>query len=100
MSDHFDAEQFIRDRRAGVAQLTAAYGYNPAEALDSCGVGLVRRQPRDQPQSPARGQPLLRERSRIVAAHPGIVLPQPGRILPPPTRPAQLVQQDVVLTVQ
>ena len=41
MSDHFDAKQFVRDHRAGVAKLTAAYGYNPAQEIDSCGVGLV-----------------------------------------------------------
>src|SRR5258708_16110380 len=41
MSDHFDAEQYIRDHHDGVAKLTAAYGYNPAQEMDSCGVGLV-----------------------------------------------------------
>ena len=41
MSDHFDADQYIRDHRAGTARLTAAYGYNPAQEIDSCGVGLV-----------------------------------------------------------
>src|SRR5258708_16952964 len=41
MSDHFDLEQYIGDHRAGVAKLTAAYGYNPAQEIDSCGVGLV-----------------------------------------------------------
>ena len=41
MSDHFDAAQYIRDHRTGVARLTAAYGYNPAQEMDSCGVGLV-----------------------------------------------------------
>ena len=37
----FDARQFVRDYRSGVAELTGAYGYNPAQELDSCGVGLV-----------------------------------------------------------
>ncbi len=37
----FDAEQFVRDYKSGTEKLTAAYGYNPAEGLDSCGVGLV-----------------------------------------------------------
>ena len=37
----FDATQFVRDYRSGVAELTGAYGYNPAQELDSCGVGLV-----------------------------------------------------------
>ncbi len=37
----FDAEQFVRDYKSGTDKLTAAYGYNPAEGLDSCGVGLV-----------------------------------------------------------
>ena len=35
------AEDFVRDYRAGTARLTAAYGYNPAQEIDSCGVGLV-----------------------------------------------------------
>ena len=37
----FDAEQFVRQYETGTAKLTAAYGYNPAEEIDSCGVGLV-----------------------------------------------------------
>ena len=37
----FDAQQFIRDYKSGTARLTAAYGYNPAQEMDSCGVGLV-----------------------------------------------------------
>ena len=37
----FDAQQFIRDYKSGTAQLTNAYGYNPAQEMDSCGVGLV-----------------------------------------------------------
>ena len=41
MSDHFDADQYIRDYKSGTARLTAAYGYNPAQEIDSCGVGLV-----------------------------------------------------------
>src|SRR5882672_184718 len=41
MSDHFNAEQYIRGHHDGVAKLTAAYGYNPAQEIDSCGVGLV-----------------------------------------------------------
>src|SRR6185437_7764390 len=35
------ASDFVRQYIAGTAKLTVAYGYNPAEALDSCGVGLV-----------------------------------------------------------
>ena len=35
------ATDFVRDYIAGTARLTEAYGYNPAEALDSCGVGLI-----------------------------------------------------------
>ncbi len=35
------AQDFIRDYKAGTARLTAAYGYNPAREIDSCGVGLV-----------------------------------------------------------
>src|SRR5512137_768892 len=35
------AEDFVRHYRDGTARLTAAYGYNPAEEKDSCGVGLV-----------------------------------------------------------
>ncbi len=35
------AEEFVRHYREGTATLTAAYGYNPAEEKDSCGVGLV-----------------------------------------------------------
>jgi glutamate synthase (NADPH/NADH) large chain len=35
------ADDFVRDYQAGVAKLTAAYGYNPAQEMDSCGVGLV-----------------------------------------------------------
>src|SRR5260370_14850045 len=41
MSDHFNPEQYLRAHRAGVARLTTAYGYNPAQEIDSCGVGLV-----------------------------------------------------------
>ena len=41
MSDRFDADQFVRDYKSGTARLTAAYGYNPAQEMDSCGVGLV-----------------------------------------------------------
>ena len=37
----FDAKQFVRDYQNGTAKLTEAYGYNPAQELDSCGVGLV-----------------------------------------------------------
>ena len=37
----FDAEQFVRDYKSGTAKLTAAYGYNPAQEIDSCGVGLI-----------------------------------------------------------
>ena len=37
----FDAAQYIRDHQNGIARLTAAYGYNPAREIDSCGVGLV-----------------------------------------------------------
>lgn len=37
----FDAKQFVRDYRSETATLTDAYGYNPAQELDSCGVGLV-----------------------------------------------------------
>ena len=35
------AQDFVRQYVEGTAKLTAAYGYNPAEGLDSCGVGLV-----------------------------------------------------------
>ena len=35
------ANDFVRDYLAGVAELTRAYGYNPAKEQDSCGVGLV-----------------------------------------------------------
>ena len=35
------AQDFVRDYKAGVAKLTAAYGYNPTQEIDSCGVGLV-----------------------------------------------------------
>ena len=35
------AEEFVRHYIAGTAKLTAAYGYNPAQEMDSCGVGLV-----------------------------------------------------------
>ena len=35
------AQDFVRDYKAGTAKLTAAYGYNPAQEIDSCGVGLV-----------------------------------------------------------
>ena len=35
------AQDFVRDYKAGTARLTAAYGYNPAEEIDACGVGLV-----------------------------------------------------------
>ena len=37
----FDAEQYLRDHHDEVAALTEAYGYNPAQEIDSCGVGLV-----------------------------------------------------------
>ncbi|HEY6982778.1 glutamate synthase large subunit [Reyranella sp.] len=37
----FTARQFVRAYREGVARLTDAYGYNPAQEIDSCGVGLV-----------------------------------------------------------
>ena len=37
----FDAEQFVRDYKSGTAKLTAAYGYDPAQEIDACGVGLV-----------------------------------------------------------
>ena len=37
----FDAAQFVRDYQTGTAALTEAYGYNPAQEIDSCGVGLV-----------------------------------------------------------
>ncbi len=37
----FDAEAYIREYREGTATLTAAYGYNPAKEIDSCGVGLI-----------------------------------------------------------
>src|SRR5204862_7592395 len=35
------AEDFVRQYLAGTERLTEAYGYNPAEGSDSCGVGLV-----------------------------------------------------------
>ncbi|MGH8733416.1 MAG: hypothetical protein ACREVB_07020, partial [Burkholderiales bacterium] len=35
------AQDFIRDYKSGTARLTNAYGYNPAQEMDSCGVGLV-----------------------------------------------------------
>src|SRR5215831_8941330 len=35
------AEEFVRQYLEGTERLTAAYGYNPAEGSDSCGVGLV-----------------------------------------------------------
>src|ERR1044072_1223288 len=35
------AQDFIRDYKSGTAELTNAYGYNPAQERDSCGVGLV-----------------------------------------------------------
>src|SRR5260370_4721133 len=35
------AQDFVRQYLAGTAKLTAAYGYNPAQEMDSCGVGLV-----------------------------------------------------------
>ncbi len=41
MTTPFDAEAYIRDYREGTATLTAAYGYNPAKEIDSCGVGLI-----------------------------------------------------------
>jgi glutamate synthase (NADPH) large chain len=41
MTTPFDAEEFIRDYRAGEAELIRAYGYNPAQEVDSCGVGMV-----------------------------------------------------------
>ncbi len=37
----FDAKQFVRDYQDETAKLTDAYGYNPAQEIDSCGVGLV-----------------------------------------------------------
>ena len=40
-AQQFDAKQFVRDYKAGTATLTEAYGYNPAQETDSCGVGLV-----------------------------------------------------------
>jgi glutamate synthase (NADPH/NADH) large chain len=35
------AQEFVRQYIEGTERLTAAYGYNPAEEKDSCGVGLV-----------------------------------------------------------
>ena len=35
------ANEFVRQYIEGTAKLTEAYGYNPAEGSDSCGVGLV-----------------------------------------------------------
>src|SRR5947209_17562881 len=35
------ANEFVRQYLEGTAKLTEAYGYNPAEGSDSCGVGLV-----------------------------------------------------------
>ena len=35
------AEEFVRQYIAGTAKLTDAYGYDPAEGHDACGVGLV-----------------------------------------------------------
>src|SRR5471032_2699072 len=35
------AQEFVRQYIEGTKTLTDAYGYNPAEALDSCGVGMV-----------------------------------------------------------
>ena len=35
------AEEFICHYLEGTEKLTSAYGYNPAEGSDSCGVGLV-----------------------------------------------------------
>src|SRR5260370_429314 len=35
------AQDCVRDCKSGVAKLTAAYGYNPPQEIDSCGVGLV-----------------------------------------------------------
>jgi glutamate synthase (NADPH/NADH) large chain len=35
------AQEFVRQYLEGTQRLTDAYGYNPAEGLDSCGVGLV-----------------------------------------------------------
>ena len=37
----FDAEHYVREHHAAVRRLTDAYGYNPAEEHDSCGVGLI-----------------------------------------------------------
>src|SRR5437870_947030 len=34
-------QDFVHDYKAGTAKLAAAYGYNPAQEIDSCGVGLV-----------------------------------------------------------
>src|SRR5579871_6290335 len=35
------AQEFVRHYLDGTQRLTEAYGYNPAEGSDSCGVGLV-----------------------------------------------------------
>jgi glutamate synthase (NADPH/NADH) large chain len=35
------AQEFVRQYLEGTDKLTAAYGYNPAEGSDSCGVGLI-----------------------------------------------------------
>src|SRR5687768_1608823 len=35
------ANDFVRAFREGTARLTAAYGYNPGQEMDSCGVGLI-----------------------------------------------------------
>src|SRR5213083_2382219 len=35
------AQEFVRHYLEGTERLTEAYGYNPAEGSDSCGVGLV-----------------------------------------------------------
>jgi glutamate synthase (NADPH/NADH) large chain len=40
-AEKFDAQQFVRDYQSGTAKLTEAYGYNPAQEIDSCGVGLI-----------------------------------------------------------
>ncbi len=35
------SQEFVRHYIEGTQRLTEAYGYNPAEEKDSCGVGLV-----------------------------------------------------------
>src|SRR5260221_10238173 len=71
MSDHFDAEQFVRDYRSGTEKLTAAYGYNPAQEIDSCGVGLVvALDGKRRPEGVAAGIDALK-----AVCHPGAVDP-------------------------